>query len=132
MAIPSCPASTYRRVRKTSPSVLTVRFQYRLEIKRCQPRSVSYKLSTFSIPPGLQPMGQNLYKVTQASGPPQTGIGGQNGFGSVAQGFLEMPNESTVQELVGLISAQRAYEASSKAVQVADQMQSVANGLIQG
>jgi flagellar basal-body rod protein FlgG len=76
-------------------------------------------------------MGQNLYKVTQASGSPQTGIGGQNGFGSVAQGFLEMPNESTVQELVGLISAQRAYEASSKAVQVADQMQSVANGLIQ-
>ncbi len=43
-----------------------------------------------------------------------------------------MPNESTVQELVGLISAQRAYEASSKAVLVADQMQSVANGLIQG
>ena len=85
----------------------------------------------FLNPAGMQPIGQNLYTATQASGPPQTGIGGQNGFGSIAQGFLEMPNESTVQELVGLISAQRASEASSKAVQVADQMQSVANGLIQ-
>jgi flagellar basal-body rod protein FlgG len=85
----------------------------------------------FLNPAGLQPMGQNLYKLTQASGAPQTGIAGQNGFGSIAQGFIEMPNESTVQELVGLISAQRAYEASSKAVQVADQMQNTANGLIQ-
>jgi flagellar basal-body rod protein FlgG len=89
------------------------------------------QLINFLNPAGLQPMGQNLYKLTQASGAPQTGIAGQNGFGSIAQGFIEMPNESTVQELVGLISAQRAYEASSKAVQVADQMQNTANGLIQ-
>jgi flagellar basal-body rod protein FlgG len=90
-----------------------------------------FQLINFLNPAGLQPTGQNLYKQTQASGAPQTGIGGQNGFGSIAQGFIEMPNESTVQELVGLISAQRAYEASSKAVQVADDMQSTANGLIQ-
>jgi flagellar basal-body rod protein FlgG len=90
-----------------------------------------FQLINFLNPAGLQPLGQNLYKQTQASGAPQTGIGGQNGFGSIAQGFIEMPNESTVQELVGLISAQRAYEASSKAVQVADQMQNTANGLIQ-
>ena len=98
-----------------------------------QPTQVGQlQLMNFLNPAGLQPTGQNLYKQTQASGSPQSGIAGQNGFGSVAQGFLEMPNESTVQELVGLISAQRAYEASSKAVQVADQMQSIANGLIQG
>jgi flagellar basal-body rod protein FlgG len=90
-----------------------------------------FQVINFLNPAGLQPVGQNLYKQTQASGSPQTGIAGQNGFGSIAQGFIEMPNESTVTELVGLISAQRAYEASSKAVQVADQMQSVANGLIQ-
>jgi flagellar basal-body rod protein FlgG len=89
------------------------------------------QLINFLNPAGLQPLGQNLYKQSQASGAPQTGIAGQNGFGSIAQGFIEMPNESTVQELVGLISAQRAYEASSKAVQVADQMQNTANGLIQ-
>ncbi len=90
-----------------------------------------FQVINFLNPAGLQPVGQNLYKQTQASGSPQTGIAGQNGFGSIAQGFIEMPNESTVTEMVGLISAQRAYEASSKAVQVADQMQSVANGLIQ-
>jgi flagellar basal-body rod protein FlgG len=79
---------------------------------------------------GLQPVGQNLSLQTQASGPPQIGVGGQNGFGQIAQSFLEMPNASVVQEMVGLIEAQRAYEASSKAVQVADQMQSMANGLV--
>ncbi|MBV8358670.1 MAG: flagellar basal-body rod protein FlgG [Deltaproteobacteria bacterium] len=84
----------------------------------------------FLNPAGLQPLGQNLYSQSQASGAPQTGIGGQNGFGSILQGFLEMPNESTVQELVSLIEAQRAYEASSKAVSTADQMQGIANGLI--
>ena len=107
------------------------RFGAGREIRPCRARSGSFRSSISSIPSGLQPLGQNLYSQTQASGPPQTGIAGQNGFGSVAQGFLEMPNESTVQELVGLISAQRAYEASSKAVQVADQMQNTANGLIQ-
>jgi flagellar basal-body rod protein FlgG len=84
----------------------------------------------FLNPAGLQPLGQNLYAQNQAAGPPQTGIGGQNGFGSIAQGFLEMPNESTVQEMVSLIEAQRAYEASSKAVQVSDQMQGIANGIV--
>jgi flagellar basal-body rod protein FlgG len=84
----------------------------------------------FLNPAGLQPLGQNLYAQTQAAGSPQTGIAGQNGYGTVAQGFLEMPNESTVQELVGLIEAQRAYEASAKAVQESDQMQGIANGLV--
>ncbi len=84
----------------------------------------------FLNPAGLQPLGQNLYAQTQASGTPQTGIAGQNGVASIAQGFLEMPNESTVQELVGLIEAQRTYEASSKAVQTSDQMLGIANGLV--
>ena len=84
----------------------------------------------FINPSGLQPLGQNLYSQTQASGSPQAGVGGQNGFGSIAQGFLEMPNESVVQEMVGLIEAQRAYEASSKAVETGDQMEQIANGLI--
>src|SRR5208337_5467492 len=84
----------------------------------------------FLNPAGLSPNGQNLYTQSQAAGPPQAGVAGQNGVGSIAQGFLEMPNESTVQELVGLIEAQRAYEGSSKAVQVSDQMGQMANGLI--
>jgi flagellar basal-body rod protein FlgG len=85
----------------------------------------------FINPAGLQPIGQNLYTASQAAGAPQVGIAGQNGFGTVAQNFLEMSNASVVQELVGLIAAQRAYEANSKAVQVSDQMQGIANGLVQ-
>jgi len=84
----------------------------------------------FLNPGGLDPIGQNLFTQSQAAGPPQVGIAGQNGFGSISQGFLEMPNASTVQELVGLIEAQRAYEASSKAVSIQDEMQQMANGLI--
>jgi flagellar basal-body rod protein FlgG len=84
----------------------------------------------FLNPAGLQPLGQNLYAQSQAAGAPQSGVAGQNGFATIAQGFLEMPNESTVQELVGLIEAQRAYEASSKAVQTSDSMLGIANGLI--
>lgn len=89
------------------------------------------QLVNFINPAGLQPLGQNLYAQNQAAGPPQVGTAGQNGFGSILQGFLEMSNVSVVHELVSLIEAQRAYEASSKAVQVADQMQGVANGLVQ-
>src|SRR6266851_3350426 len=55
----------------------------------------------FLNPAGLQPLGQNLYAQSQAAGAPQSGVAGQNGFATIAQGFLEMPNESTVQELVG-------------------------------
>lgn len=88
------------------------------------------QLIRFLNPAGLQATGQNLFEQSQASGPPQAGVGGQNGFGSVLQGYLEMPNVSVVQEMVGLIEAQRAYEAGSKAVETADQMQAIANGLI--
>jgi len=88
------------------------------------------QITRFINPAGLQPMGQNMYVQTQAAGPPQVGVAGQNGFGSVLQGYLEMPNESVVSEMVELIEAQRAYEAGSKALQTADNMQSVANGLI--
>ncbi len=68
------------------------------------------QITRFINPAGLQPMGQNIYVQTQAAGPPQVGVAGQNGFGSVLQGYLEMPNESTVSEMVELIEAQRAYE----------------------
>jgi flagellar basal-body rod protein FlgG len=88
------------------------------------------QLVRFLNPAGLEPLGQNLYTATQAAGPPQIGIPGENGFGTVMQGFLEGSNTSVVQELVGLIEAQRAYEASSKAIQVADTMWGDANGLI--
>jgi flagellar basal-body rod protein FlgG len=71
---------------------------------------------------GLRAVGQNLYEETQASGAPVNGIFSQLGFGRLNQGFLESSNVSIVDEVVRLITGQRAYEASSKGITTADQM----------
>ena len=87
------------------------------------------QLVRFQNPAGLEAIGQNLFKQTDASGDPVTGSPGQEGFGQIAQGFLEMSNVSIVEELVQLIVAQRAFETNSRAVSVADQLLSIANNL---
>jgi flagellar basal-body rod protein FlgG len=74
-------------------------------------------------------MGGNLYEETQASGAPLQGIFSQQGFGSVSQGFLESSNVSVVEQVVNMITAQRAYEASSKGITTADEMLSQAINL---
>ncbi|MCG8528986.1 MAG: flagellar basal-body rod protein FlgG [Opitutales bacterium] len=71
---------------------------------------------------GLESMGGNLFAETNASGVPETGNVGQNGFGFVRQGFLEMSNVNVVQEMVNMIIAQRAYEINSKSIQTSDDM----------
>lgn len=79
-------------------------------------------LTRFQNPAGLSSQGRNLYLETVASGTPNTGTAGQQGFGTLAQGFLENSNVSVVDELVSLIEAQRAYEINSKTVQASDEM----------
>jgi flagellar basal-body rod protein FlgG len=71
---------------------------------------------------GLRATGQNLYEETQASGAPVNGIFSQLGFGRLNQGFVESSNVSIVDEVVRLITGQRAYEASSKGITTADEM----------
>jgi len=71
---------------------------------------------------GLRAMGQNLYEETQASGAAVNGIFNQLGFGRLNQGFLESSNVSVVEQVVNMITAQRAYEASSKGITTADEM----------
>jgi len=71
---------------------------------------------------GLRAMGQNLYEERQASGAPVNGIFNQLGFGRLNQGFLESSNVSVVEQVVNMITAQRAYEASSKGITTADEM----------
>jgi flagellar basal-body rod protein FlgG len=71
---------------------------------------------------GLRATGQGLYEETQASGAPVTGIFSQQGFGRLNQGFLESSNVSVVEQVVNMITAQRAYEASSKGITTADEM----------
>lgn len=80
------------------------------------------ELSDFINPAGLQPIGGNLYLETSASGSPQSGAAGSNGLGSIRQGSLESSNVNVVEELVGLIETQRAYEMNSKAISAIDNM----------
>ena len=87
-------------------------------------------LVRFINPAGLSSEGQNLLAETPASGSPETGTAGQNGFGIILQGFLERSNVQMVKELVGLITAQRAYEINSRAIRAGDQMLTTANRLI--
>jgi flagellar basal-body rod protein FlgG len=78
---------------------------------------------------GLRAMGYNMYEETQASGAPLQGIFSQQGFGTVSQGFLESSNVSVVEQVVNMITAQRAYEASSKGITTSDEMLSQAINL---
>ena len=87
------------------------------------------QLARFSNPAGLNSIGRNLYIPTSAAGAVQTGTGGSDGFGTISQGYLEMSNVSVVDEMVGMISAQRAYEINSKAISTADEMLQMANNL---
>jgi len=87
------------------------------------------QLARFINPGGLDAIGHNLYKPTNASGTAELGDPSQNGYGEVQQGQLELSNVSVVQEMVNLILAQRAYEVNSKAVQAADEMMQQSNNL---
>jgi flagellar basal-body rod protein FlgG len=86
-------------------------------------------LVRFQNPAGLETIGQNLFKETDASGDPIEGTPGEEGFGQIAQGFIEASNVSIVEELVQLIIAQRAFETNSRAVDVADQLLNISNNL---
>ncbi len=87
-------------------------------------------LANFINPAGLNSIGNNLYLQTSASGVPQIGTPGQNGIGTVQQGFLEMSNVNLVGQMVSMITAQNAYTIDSKAITIANQMLQTAAGLI--
>lgn len=87
------------------------------------------ELYRFSNPAGLSSEGRNLYTETVASGAAMAGVPGQNGFGTITQGFLEMSNVKVVEEMVNMIAAQRAYETNSKSIQASDEMLQTANQL---
>ena len=84
----------------------------------------SYRLTMtrFANPSGLRSMGGNIYEETAASGPPESGAPGEQGYGTVMQGYTEGSNVNIVEEMVNLITAQRAYEINSKSIQTSDEM----------
>jgi flagellar basal-body rod protein FlgG len=90
------------------------------------------QLAEFQNPAGLNSLGSNLYQPTDASGTPTVANpGGQEGLGTLLQGYTEQSNVSIVQEFINLIVAQRAYEANSKVVKAADEMYQQVNNIKQ-
>lgn len=82
-------------------------------------------LANFVNEAGLEPLGENLYRETAASGPANVGAPDEAGFAYIQQNYLEASNVDPVKEITDLISAQRAYEMNSKIIQAADEMAAV-------
>ena len=87
------------------------------------------QIAQFVNPAGLLSLGRNMFTQTAASGTPVVGTPGAQGLGTLSQGFLELANVKVVDEMVAMITSQRAYEANSKAIQTADDMLSISNNL---
>ncbi|MGB7570024.1 MAG: flagellar basal-body rod protein FlgG [Chitinivibrionales bacterium] len=87
------------------------------------------ELARFVNPAGLTGLGQNLYSISDASGQPILETPGQNSMGTLSQGYTEASNVQVVEEMVNMITAQRAYEIVSKAITVSDEMLQVTNNL---
>jgi len=88
------------------------------------------QLALFQNPAGLNAVGKNLFMPTTSSGEPITGPAGENGIGTINQGFIEQSNVSVVEEMVNMIVGQRAYEINSKVVRTADEMLQTMNNVI--
>ncbi|MBL0690761.1 MAG: flagellar basal-body rod protein FlgG [SAR324 cluster bacterium] len=88
------------------------------------------QLAQFINPQGLNPVGKNLFTQSASSGNPAIADPGEQGNGLIGQGFIELSNVSLVEEMVGMISAQRAYEANSKSIRTSDSMLDTAVNLI--
>lgn len=81
-----------------------------------------FEIASFINPPGLRAIGDNMFLETPASGAPILGIAGEEGYGTILQGYLENSNVNPVSEITGLIVAQRAYEMNSKVIKASDEM----------
>jgi flagellar basal-body rod protein FlgG len=118
-----------------SPDSITVSQDGRVTVKvpginNNEPVQVGQvELYRFPNPVGLNAAGENLFKVTNASGDPLAGQPGYDGMGTLRHKFLEMSNVSVVREMVDLIVAQRAYEFNSRTIQTSDNMLGTATTL---
>ncbi len=105
---------------------------YTLPAQTTAQQAGQIQVAVFANPSGLNSLGQSLFQQTESSGAPVIGPpGGQDGQGTLLQGYIEQSNVSIVQEFVNLIVSQRAYEANSKVVKAADDMYQQVNNLKQ-
>ena len=88
-----------------------------------------FQLVRFQNPAGLLSIGHNLYQETSASGNAVQGTPGQQGMGVLEQGFLEGSNVQIVDELIGLIKAERAFESNSKIIKSSSDILQITNNL---
>jgi flagellar basal-body rod protein FlgG len=88
-----------------------------------------FELAKFVNPSGLSAIGGDLYVETTASGTPIVGSATNEGFGEVMQGYLESSNVDVVEEMVGMITAQRAYEISAKTIKTVEDMLTTATNV---
>jgi len=88
------------------------------------------ELAIFTNNSGLSAIGKNLFEETGASGTPQVGTPGDDGYGTLLQTYLEGSNVNIVEELANMITTQRAYEINSKSIQTSDEMMQTTNNLI--
>lgn len=86
-------------------------------------------LTRFANPGGLEKKGSSIFLPTPASGEPQDGTAGEEGFGLIRQNFLEGSNVQVVEEMVKMITAQRVYEINSKMIQTSDEILGITNNL---
>ncbi|RXK05317.1 flagellar basal-body rod protein FlgG [Halarcobacter bivalviorum] len=86
-------------------------------------------ITDFINPAGLTPIGESLYRASDASGDPIDGNPTEDQLGALRQGMIELSNVKLVNEMVDLITAQRAYEANSKAITTTDSMLDTVNRL---
>jgi len=89
-------------------------------------------LARFTNAGALKPVGDGLYQATDASGEARTGRTGEDGLGTLQQGYLEGSDVKLIDEMVELMIAQRAYEVSTKVIQASDEMMSMTNNLRRG
>jgi flagellar basal-body rod protein FlgG len=103
---------------------------YTLPNQAASQQAGQIQLANFQNPAGMNSLGNGMYAPTDASGDATVGTpGGQEGMGSLMQGYVEQSNVSIVDEFVNLIQAQRGYEANSKVVSAADSMYQQVNQL---
>ncbi len=87
------------------------------------------EMTRFADPTGLVGLGGNLYRPSELSGDAIYGRPGEDGIGTIAQGFVESSNVKLIEEMVDLMAAQRAYESNVKVIQASDEMLAMSNNL---
>lgn len=87
------------------------------------------QITTFTNSSGLMYLGKGLYKETQASGSPIAANPGENGAGTILQGYTENSNVNVAEELINMVIAQRTYEANSRVIQTSNEVMRFMNNI---